>query len=98
MNTTISHDDVRLLLAAQGMPCVSLYQPTIGSFPQRQQNPIRFRNLLRQLERRVAEETPNADELIDDLMEFPLQHGGDVVMVPAGRVPTSSGVAAIYRF
>lgn len=39
-----------------------------------------------------------ADDLLDDLAEHVLKTGGDVVVVPAERMPTDTGVAAIYRF
>lgn len=41
---------------------------------------------------------PEVDDLIDDLAELVLKNGGDVVVVPAERMPTRSGIAAIYRF
>jgi hypothetical protein len=41
---------------------------------------------------------PDLDDLLDDLAELVLQMKGDVVVVPAERMPTSSGVAAIYRY
>ena len=41
---------------------------------------------------------PGVDDLLDDLAELVLTRGGDVVVVPAGRMPTQSGLAAIYRF
>ncbi len=31
-------------------PCLSLYQPTHRTHPDKQQDPIRFRNLLKELE------------------------------------------------
>ncbi|MGH7571756.1 MAG: hypothetical protein ACREMK_07940 [Gemmatimonadota bacterium] len=41
---------------------------------------------------------PEVDDLIDDLGEIVLQRGGEVVVVPTERMPTRTGVAAIYRF
>lgn len=41
---------------------------------------------------------PHVDDLLDDLGELVLKAGGDVVMVPVQRMPTSTGAAAIYRF
>jgi hypothetical protein len=41
---------------------------------------------------------PAVDDLLDDLAELVLQRGGEVVVVPADRMPTQSGAAAIYRF
>jgi hypothetical protein len=41
---------------------------------------------------------PEIDDLIDDLGELVLSKGGEVVVVAAERMPTRTGVAAIYRF
>lgn len=41
---------------------------------------------------------PSVDDLLDDLGEHALRTGGEVVIVPAERMPTDTGAAAIYRF
>ena len=41
---------------------------------------------------------PDTDDLLDDLGELVLKMGGQVVLVPAERMPTRTGIAAIYRF
>jgi hypothetical protein len=41
---------------------------------------------------------PEVDDLLDDLGERVLKSGGHVVVVPAERMPTRTGAAAIYRF
>jgi Bacterial archaeo-eukaryotic release factor family 3 len=41
---------------------------------------------------------PEVDDLLDDLGERALKAGGEVVVVPAERMPTETGIAAIYRF
>jgi hypothetical protein len=41
---------------------------------------------------------PDMDDVLDDLAELVLQNGGEVVIVPAERMPTDTGVAAIYRY
>jgi hypothetical protein len=41
---------------------------------------------------------PVVDDVLDDLGEHVLKAGGEVVIVPAERMPTKSGAAAIYRF
>lgn len=38
------------------------------------------------------------DERLDDLGELALRGGGQVVVVPAARMPTRTGAAAIYRY
>ena len=41
---------------------------------------------------------PEVDEVLDDLGESTLKMGGHVVIVPAERMPTDTGIAAIYRY
>ncbi len=41
---------------------------------------------------------PEVDDTLDDLAELVLNAGGRVVVVPAARMPSATGVAAIYRF
>jgi len=41
---------------------------------------------------------PEVDDLLDDLGVMALQRGGQVVVVPTERMPTESGIAAIYRY
>jgi hypothetical protein len=41
---------------------------------------------------------PDVDDLLDDLGERALKDGAEVVIVPAERMPTNTGIAAIYRF
>ena len=43
-------------------------------------------------------EHPEIDDVLDDLAELTLANGGDVVIVPTERMPTTSGAAAIYRY
>ena len=49
------------LLAEYPPPCLSLYQPTFRPFPDVQQNPVRYRNLLRDLKSTLAQKYPDAD-------------------------------------
>lgn len=42
-------------------PCLSLYQPTHRRHPENQQDPIRFRNLVKELEASLLQEYPTAD-------------------------------------
>lgn len=46
----------------------------------------------------AALDDPHTDDAVDDLAELTLRRGGDVVVVPGERMPTDTGVAAIYRF
>lgn len=41
---------------------------------------------------------PEVDDLLDDVGEHVLKNGGEVIVVPAERMPTATGLAAIYRF
>ena len=41
---------------------------------------------------------PEVDDLLDDLGELVLKTGGNVVMVPAERMPTTTGAAGVFRF
>ena len=50
MNRLLDRETLSQLLAKRDAPCLSLYQPTHRSFPERQQDPIRFKHLVRQLE------------------------------------------------
>ena len=50
MNRFLDRETMSQLLAKREAPCLSLYQPTHRSFPERQQDPIRFKHLLRELE------------------------------------------------
>lgn len=43
-------------------------------------------------------EDPDVDDLLDDLGEHTLRSGGEVVIVPPERMPSDTGIAAIYRF
>ncbi|HUG68900.1 MAG TPA: hypothetical protein VMM76_14220 [Pirellulaceae bacterium] len=41
---------------------------------------------------------PDVDDVLDDLAELAMKMGGEVVVVPAERMPATTGAAAIYRF
>lgn len=43
-------------------------------------------------------EHPGVNDLLDDIGEHVLKTGGDVFVVPAERMPTATGFAAVYRF
>jgi len=50
MATSIVQDNLAALLAGQNPPCLSLYLPTHRHHPDNQQDPIRFKNLIKKLE------------------------------------------------
>jgi len=41
---------------------------------------------------------PETDDVLDDLGAVVLKMGGEVVVVPTERMPTETGIAAIYRY
>jgi hypothetical protein len=41
---------------------------------------------------------PEVDDVLDDLGTLALKMGGQVVIVPTERMPTKTGIAAIYRY
>jgi hypothetical protein len=41
---------------------------------------------------------PELDDVLDDLGALALKMGGEVVVVPTERMPTETGIAAIYRY
>ncbi len=41
---------------------------------------------------------PKVDDKLDDLAELVLKTGGEVVVVPGDRMPTKTGLAAIFRY
>ncbi|MHB1398201.1 MAG: baeRF3 domain-containing protein [Trichloromonadaceae bacterium] len=43
-------------------------------------------------------EHPDVDDMLDDLAILAMKMGGKVVIVPAERMPTKTGIAAIYRY
>ena len=62
---------MRPLLTDYPPPCLSLYQPTYRAFPDSQQNPVRYRNLLRELKTALSQKFPKTDT--KTLLE-PLEH------------------------
>lgn len=43
-------------------------------------------------------EDPDVDDLLDDLGEHVLKADGEVIIVPSDRMPSDTGLAAIFRF
>lgn len=66
--TLLTHDFASVLDGAQ-TPCLSLYQPTHRHHPGNQQDPIRFRNLVKELEQSLGQKHP-ADEVTRLLEPF----------------------------
>lgn len=61
--------DIEPLLRVSGGPCVSIFLPTFRAGGERQQNPIRLKNVVRNVAERLEEDwgmrSPDADELLD---------------------------------
>ncbi|MEO8217728.1 MAG: hypothetical protein ABI718_11660 [Acidobacteriota bacterium] len=55
----ITKNQVLALLQGYEPPCISLYQPTHRHYPGNQQDPISYRNLLRELEASLARKYPS---------------------------------------
>jgi hypothetical protein len=41
---------------------------------------------------------PDVDDVLDDLAALVTKQGGDVIVVPADKMPTDTGLAAVYRY
>ncbi len=41
---------------------------------------------------------PDTDDLLDDVAELVMKNGGEVVVVPAERMPSTTGAAAVFRY
>ena len=63
----LSHDLITSLSAAAVPPCLSLYQPTHRHHPGNQQDPIRFRNLVKALEESLLQkhEAPDVATMLE---------------------------------
>ncbi len=64
----LSKDEVRALTAERGNLCVSLYLPTHRAGPETQQDPIRFKNLLKQASDRLRKNglrRADADKILE---------------------------------
>lgn len=59
MLPTLNQDTINRLMTRRGAPALSLYQPTHRSFPERQQDPIRFRHLVERLTNALREQFPD---------------------------------------
>ena len=63
----LTHDFSTLLAAHSGQPCLSLYQPTHRHHPDNQQDSLRFRHLVQELEQSLEKKYP--EEKIRSLLE-----------------------------
>lgn len=58
---SLANDYPDVILGVRAGPCLSLYQPTHRAFPERQQDPIRFRNLLKALGDSLRQKFPDRE-------------------------------------
>lgn len=63
----LTKSTIKELMKINAPVCLSLYMPTHRAFPQRNENPILFKNLLRQLKEQLELKRPDADH--DSLMQ-----------------------------
>ena len=68
MAAMLTRESLRRLLTESATPCLSLYQPTPRTFPEREQDPIRFKALIRQLEGLLRERKGVTEALVEDLL------------------------------
>ena len=59
--TLITNELLTELLSARAAPCLSIYQPTHRRHPENKQDPIRFRNLVKELEASLRQSYPEVD-------------------------------------
>ena len=57
----LTTERITALLADQQPPCISLYQPTHRHHPDNQQDPIRYRNLLREIDESLGEKRASGE-------------------------------------
>jgi hypothetical protein len=109
----ITREGIRDLLSLPASrPCVSIYMPTYRSGSETQQNPIRFKNLLRSVQERLIEtgmkDTDAAElmapvrELVDDQTFWQLQSEGLALfrspeVLRTYRLPTSLDEHAVVE-
>jgi hypothetical protein len=59
----LSKEELRSLMQKKETPCVSIYMPTYPTTPEAKQNPIRFKNLIREAEERLKMSGLRASEV-----------------------------------
>lgn len=95
----LTMDRLLALLADHEPPCISLYQPTSRHHPDNQQDPIRFKNLIRAADESLRRRYPTRDVrgLMKPLQELPADnqfwnHARDGLAVLTG-----AGVLDVFR-
>lgn len=60
--------------------------------------PVRITNLVTGNTQKKDMTNPKVDDLLDDMGELVMKMGGQVVVLPAGKMPSDTGLAAIFRY
>lgn len=96
---SLASDYTEILLAAHEPPCLSLYQPTHRHHPENEQDPIRFRNLLRQMEASLQRSYParETQSLLAPFHALAGDHEFWVHTLDGLAVLGASGVFRFYR-
>ena len=66
----LTRDELRNLIETQGEWCVSMFMPAVRAGSEVQQNPIRFKNLLRTAQDRLAQLGLRAPDVEEDTERF----------------------------
>ncbi|HYF57418.1 MAG TPA: hypothetical protein VEA81_00525 [Burkholderiaceae bacterium] len=90
---------VELLTAGDGGPCLSIYQPTHRRFPEKRQDPVRFRNLIAQAETLLRERWPREphETLLGPLREIAANEGFWLDATPGLAVFCGGGRMRVMR-
>lgn len=60
--------------------------------------PVRITNLVTGNTQKKDLINPKVDDLLDDMGELVMKMGGQVMVVPTGKMPSEKGLAAIFRY
>jgi hypothetical protein len=60
--------------------------------------PVRITNLVTGNTQKKDLINPRVDDLLDDMGELVMKMGGQVMVLPTGKMPSETGLAAIFRY
>lgn len=60
--------------------------------------PVRITNLVTGNTQKKDMVNPKVDDLLDDMGELVMKMGGQVMVLPSGKMPSETGLAAIFRY
>lgn len=95
----LDRDFAHGLLDASEPPCLSLYQPTHRHHPENQQDPIRFRNLVKALEESLLRKYPTREvqPLLDPFLALADDHDFWNHTLDGLAVLAATGLFRVYR-